>query len=134
FAFQPDWPALENFDIDLDFINDGLWMKAKEVKLGGVTGHNVTATIPDYMAEKLLIDADIQGPGKEVGPYFKRTALNDSLGTTLDELQLDGDVSARLHLDIPLDGEMTTASGDVNLNNNTLFIKPLNSTLNNLTG
>jgi uncharacterized protein YhdP len=28
--------------------------------------------IPDYAQEKLLIDADINGPGKEVGPYFKR--------------------------------------------------------------
>ena len=41
------------------------------------------------------------------------------------QLQLDGDVNARLHLDIPLDGEMTTAKGDVRLQNNSLFIKPL---------
>jgi uncharacterized protein (TIGR02099 family) len=43
-------------------------------------------------------------------------------------------VNARLHLDIPLDGEMTTAKGDVRLNNNNLFIKPLDSTINNLSG
>jgi uncharacterized protein YhdP len=47
---------------------------------------------------------------------------------------LDGDVSARLHLDIPLDGEMTTAKGDVVLNHNNLFIKPLNSTVKDLRG
>lgn len=49
-------------------------------------------------------------------------------------MQLDGDVNARLHLDIPLDGEMTTAKGDVRLNNNSLYIKPLDSTLKNLSG
>ncbi|MGP3590984.1 AsmA2 domain-containing protein YhdP [Vagococcus sp. WN89Y] len=134
FAFQPDWPALENLDIDLDFINDGLWMKSDKATLGGVTASNLTAIIPDYLKEKLLIDADINGPGKAVGPYFKQTPLHDSLGSTLDELQVDGDVSARLHLDIPLDGEMTVAKGDVQLNNNSLFIKPLNSTLHNLSG
>lgn len=48
--------------------------------------------------------------------------------------QLDGDVSARLHLDIPLDGEITTAKGDVVLNHNNLFIKPLNSTVKDLRG
>ncbi len=48
---------------------------------------------------------------------------------TLQQLQLDGDVNARLHLDIPLDGELTTAKGDVRLNNNSLYIKPLDSTL-----
>ncbi|WP_437889776.1 AsmA2 domain-containing protein YhdP [Phytobacter sp. V91] len=134
FAFQPDWPALKNFDIELDFINDGLWMKTDDVALGGVKASNLTAIIPDYLKEKLLIDADINGPGKAVGPYFKETPLKDTLSTALDELQLDGDVSARLHLDIPLDGNMTTAKGDVMLNHNDLFIKPINSTVKDLRG
>lgn len=134
FAFQPDWPALKNLDIELNFLNDGLWMKTDSVALGGVTASNLTAVIPDYSKEKLLIDADINGPGKAVGPYFEDTPLDDSLAAALKELQIDGDVNARLHLDIPLDGEMTTAEGDVVLNNNSLFIKPLNSTLKNLSG
>ncbi|ELP4047147.1 AsmA2 domain-containing protein YhdP [Escherichia coli] len=134
FAFQPDWPALANLDIELDFINDGLWMKTDGVNLGGVRASNLTAVIPDYSKEKLLIDADIKGPGKAVGPYFDETPLKDSLGATLQELQLDGDVNARLHLDIPLNGELVTAKGEVTLRNNSLFIKPLDSTLKNLSG
>lgn len=134
FAFQPDWPALTDLDIHLDFLNDGLWMKADKVALGGVTATNLNAMIPDYAKEKLLIDADINGPGKAVGPYFNETPLKDSLGATLEELQLDGNVSARLQLNIPLDGELVHATGDVALNNNSLFIKPLDSTLHNLSG
>ncbi|EFC0649412.1 AsmA2 domain-containing protein [Escherichia coli] len=134
FAFQPDWPALTNLDIELDFINDGLWMKTDGVNLGGVHASNLTAVIPDYSKEKLLIDADIKGSGKAVGPYFDETPLKDSLGATLQELQLDGDVNARLHLDIPLNGELVTAKGEVALRNNSLFIKPLDSTLKNLSG
>ncbi|WP_052933269.1 AsmA2 domain-containing protein YhdP [Escherichia coli] len=134
FAFQPDWPALTNLDIELDFINDGLWMKTDGVNLGGVRASNLTAVIPDYSKEKLLIDADIKGPGKAVGPYFDETPLKDSLGAPLQELQLDGDVNARLHLDIPLNGELVTAKGEVTLRNNSLFIKPLDSTLKNLSG
>ena len=134
FAFQPDWPALTNLDIELDFINDGLWMKTDGVNLGGVRASNLTAVIPDYSKEKLLIDPDIKGPGKAVGPYFDETPLKDSLGATLQELQLDGDVNARLHLDIPLNGELVTAKGEVTLRNNSLFIKPLDSTLKNLSG
>ncbi|HAJ9074092.1 TPA: AsmA2 domain-containing protein [Escherichia coli] len=134
FAFQPDWPALTNLDIELDFINDGLWMKTDGVNLGGVRASNLTAVIPDYSKEKLLIDADIKGPGKAVGPYFDETPLKDSLGATLQELQLDGDVNARLHLDIPLNGELVTAKGEVTLRNNSLFIKPLDSTLKKLSG
>ncbi|EIC1089434.1 AsmA2 domain-containing protein YhdP [Escherichia coli] len=134
FAFQPDWPALTNLGIELDFINDGLWMKTDGVNLGGVRASNLTAVIPDYSKEKLLIDADIKGPGKAVGPYFDETPLKDSLGATLQELQLDGDVNARLHLDIPLNGELVTAKGEVTLRNTSLFIKPLDSTLKNLSG
>jgi uncharacterized protein (TIGR02099 family) len=134
FAFQPDWPALKNLDIELNFINDGLWMKSDSVALGGVTASNLTANIPDYSKEKLLIDADINGPGGAVGPYFEDTPLKESLAATLEQLQLDGDVNARLHLDIPLDGELTTAKGDVRLNDNSLYIKPLESTLKNLSG
>ncbi|HGF3847605.1 TPA: AsmA2 domain-containing protein YhdP [Escherichia coli] len=134
FAFQPDWPVLTNLDIELDFINDGLWMKTGGVNLGGVRASNLTAVIPDYSKEMLLIDADIKGSGKAVGPYFDETPLKDSLGATLQELQLDGDVNARLHLDIPLNGELVTAKGEVALRNNSLFIKPLDSTLKNLSG
>lgn len=62
---------------------------------------------------------------KAVGSYFDETPLKDSLGATLQELQLDGDVNARLHLDIPLNGELVTAKGEVTLRNNSLFIKPI---------
>ena len=134
FAFQPDWPALTGLDINLNFVNNGLWMKADKAMLGNVTASNLDAVIPDYSHEKLFIDADVNGPGKEVGPYFKQTPLKDTLGSALDELQLDGNVSARLHLAIPLDGEMTTAKGDVRLKNNDLFIKPIDATLKNLNG
>lgn len=41
-------------------------------------------------------------------------------------------MNARLHLDIPLNGELVTAKGEVTLRNNSLFIKPLDSTLKNL--
>ncbi len=81
----------------------------------------------------MLIDADIQGR-QGVGPYFDDTPLKTSLGATLEQLQIDGDVNARLHLDIPLDGELVTAKGDVSLRDNSLFIKPLDTTLKNLNG
>lgn len=43
-------------------------------------------------------------------------------------------MNARLHLDIPLNGELVTAKGEVTLRNNSLFIKPLDNTLKNLSG
>lgn len=134
FQFDPEWPALSNFAIDLDFVNDGLWMQAPAVMLGKVNGSNVSAVIPEYEKEMLLIDAGVAGQGRDVGSYFKQTPLKDSIGETLDELQIDGNVSGRLHLAIPLDGEEVRASGDVTLQGNRLTIVPLSSQLHNVSG
>lgn len=134
YQFQPGWPDLQNLDINLDFVNDGLFMKADEAKLGEVNGRNISAVIPDYLKEKLIVDGDISGSGKEIGNYFNQSPLKPSLGAALDELQIGGDVSGRLHLDIPLDGQQVRATGDVNLKNNDLFIKPLSSTVRALNG
>jgi uncharacterized protein (TIGR02099 family) len=134
FQFQPDWPALNDLAIDLNFVNDGLWMKAPQTLLGKVTGSNISAIIPDYQKERLFIDADVSGDGQDVHDYFEQTPLDDSVGAALDELQVGGKVSGRLHLDIPLDGEQVTAKGEVALNNNTLLVNPLESQLKNVSG
>ncbi|EIC86706.1 AsmA2 domain-containing protein YhdP [Serratia sp. M24T3] len=134
FKFQPEWPALTNLDIDLDFLDNGLFMKAAHTQLGNAVGKNVVASIPDYEKEKLLIDADVSGEGKDVGEYFMQTPLKDSLGAALKEIQIGGNVSGRLHLDIPLNGKQVRATGGINLNNNSLFVAPLESKIKNLTG
>lgn len=134
FQFQPGWPALTDLAIDLDFANEGLWMHAPQTRLGKVDGKNVSAAIPDYLKERLLIDAEVAGAGSEVHDYFKQTPLHDSLGAALDELQIGGDVSGRLHLDIPLNGEQVRATGEVALNNNSLLVKPIGSELQKLNG
>ncbi len=134
YQFQPGWPALQNLDIDLDFVNDGLWMKAEQTKLGKVDARNVSAVIPDYLKEKLIIDGDLSGEGQDIADYFNQTPLKETLGAALQQLQIGGNVRGKLNLDIPLDGERVHASGNVVMNNNSLHIKPLNTTLENLTG
>lgn len=134
FQFQPEWPALTDLDIDLDFLNDGLFMKAAHTKLGNVDGNNVVANIPDYLKEKLFVDSDLRGSGKDIGDYFMNTPLHDTLGSALQELQISGEVNGRLHLDIPLDGELVRATGGVTLKDNSLLIKPLESTISHLSG
>lgn len=134
YAFQPGWPDINNLDIDLDFVNDGLWMKAKEAMLGKVSVKNISAIIPDYLKEKLIIDGDVSGEGRDIGDYFQHTPLKSSLGSALEQLQVKGNTRGQLNLDIPLDGKPVHASGNVVLNNNELFIKPLGSAVKQLSG
>lgn len=134
YQFQPGWPDLKNLDINLDFVNDGLFMKSEQTQLGQVDGKNISAVIPDYLKEQLIIDGDISGTGKDVGDYFNQTPLKPTLGAALEQLQVSGGVSGHLHLDIPLNGKPVRATGDVNMRNNSLLIKPLESTIRQLNG
>lgn len=134
YAFQPDWPALQNLDINLNFINDGLWMTAQKVALGKAQATRLTADIPDYRQEKLIINGDVSGSGKDIGDYFRQTPLAKSLGTALEEVQIKGSVGGHLNLDIPLDGQQVIATGNVAMKNNSLYIRPLKTTLTELRG
>lgn len=91
--------------------------------------------IHDYFDEMLYIDAGVSGTGKQIQQYFIQTPLKNSLGGTLDELQIDGTVTGKLNLAIPLSaGKDVVAKGQVNLNKNTIFVRPIDSTLHGLTG
>ncbi len=47
-------------------------MRSDSVDLGGVKASKLAAAIPDYSKEKLLIDADINGPEKPLGLILTR--------------------------------------------------------------
>ncbi|MDX7990325.1 AsmA2 domain-containing protein YhdP [Xenorhabdus littoralis] len=134
FQYQPDWPALFDLDIDLNFQNNGLRMQAAKAQLGEVNATQVSAVIPDYDKYKLFIDAELSGDGKGIHDYFNHSPMADSIGSALDSLQLDGRVDGKLHLDIPLEHGEVKASGEIALKDTDLFIKPLNSQMKHLSG
>ncbi|OTA19267.1 TIGR02099 family protein [Xenorhabdus beddingii] len=134
FQYQPDWPALFDLDIDLNFQNNGLQMQAAKVRLGKVDVTRVSAVIPDYGKQKLLIDAKLSGDGKNIHDYFNHSPLADSVGSALDNLQLDGRVDGKLHMDIPLAEGEVNVKGEVELKDTQLFITPLDSKMEHLSG
>ncbi|WP_338884218.1 AsmA2 domain-containing protein YhdP [Xenorhabdus sp. TH1] len=134
FQYQPDWPALFDLNIDLNFQNNGLWMLAQKAQLGKVGATHVSAVIPDYGKHKLFIDAALSGDGKSIHDYFNHSPMADTIGSALENLQLNGRVDGKLHMDIPLRHGKVVASGEVALKDTHLFIKPLNSEMAHLNG
>ncbi|WP_265504168.1 AsmA2 domain-containing protein YhdP [Providencia rustigianii] len=135
FEYDDQWPALLNLDLDLDFSRAGLAMHTDSVKLGDATATNLNAVIRDYSDGMLHIDSGVTGTGKQIQEYFTHTPLKHSIGDTLDELQIDGTVTGNLDLAIPLvAGKDVVAKGQVNLNKNNVFVRPIDSTLHGLTG
>ncbi|WMQ74821.1 MAG: hypothetical protein GPOALKHO_001839 [Sodalis sp.] len=68
--FDSDWTAQLN--IDLDFVNNGMFTHALQTALGETYGYNSVAGIPDYSEEKLLIDAGISDVDIAIRDYFPR--------------------------------------------------------------
>ncbi|EKT59610.1 AsmA2 domain-containing protein YhdP [Providencia burhodogranariea] len=135
FQYDEEWPVLSDLDIDLDFQRSGLAMHADRVKLGDAIATNLSANIPEYRNEMLFINSDIAGTGTQIQQYFTMTPMKHSIGDTLEELQIGGIVNGDLTLSIPLSsGKMVVAKGNVILDKNDLFIKPINSKLTALNG
>jgi uncharacterized protein (TIGR02099 family) len=134
FQYQPEWPALFDLDLDLNFQNSGLQMQAGKARLGKVSASQISATLADYGKKELFIDAQLAGSGKNIHEYFNHSPLEKTIGSTLDNLQLDGDVTGKLHLDIPLKKGAVDVRGEVALKDTELFIKPLDSKMEHLSG
>ncbi|KFC94746.1 AsmA2 domain-containing protein YhdP [Leminorella grimontii] len=134
FKFQPTWQPLSDMTINLNFINSGLWMHSPSAMLGKVKGTDIDAVIADFHKGQLDINAKVNGQGPDVRDYLKQSPLKDTVGSALDEIDVGGEVNGRLRLDIPLDGEQAHASGEIDLKDNRLHIKPIDSIMEKVSG
>lgn len=103
YRFQPDWPALTDADIELDFYNKRLTMAANRGQLGEVRIEHVDAQIPDLTdgEQGLDIQAQVVGDAEALLPVFEQSPL-DSVSETLRQLSPKGTVTGRFQLGIPL--------------------------------
>ncbi|MEI9750334.1 AsmA2 domain-containing protein YhdP [Moellerella wisconsensis] len=135
FEYDPHWPAIFNLDIDLNFQRQGLFMSAPTLKLDKAIATDVHADIADYADSMLKINADIAGTGQQIHDYFMLSPMKESIGETLDILQIDGNVAGSLALSIPLEPEkQVVAEGTVKLNHNDIYIKSIDSQLKQVSG
>lgn len=133
--FQPNWQPVTQLTANLDFVNDGLWIKADDARLADVVTPRILAAIPVYQDQKLYLTADIQGTGSEVYTYLNDSPLRNSVAAALEQVQISGEVSGNLRLTIPLNKEsMVEASGHIQLDKNDILIKPVNLMLEQASG
>ncbi|GGA83018.1 DUF3971 domain-containing protein [Neiella marina] len=104
FKFSPDWPALEPLDLDLQFENSDLNMFAHKALLYDVHVDDLVARIPGLKGDSVLtIDGNISGSSTSVREVLGDSMLANSLGETLELMDLKGPVWGPLSLQIPLD-------------------------------
>jgi uncharacterized protein (TIGR02099 family) len=124
--FDARWPTLTNLDVELLFENDALHMLARRGKLLDITLSSVQATIPELANNAvLLIDAQANASGQQVTELMLQSSIADSLGAALQQVVISEQLSADLHLNIPLSGQNVVASGTAKLVENGIYIPSL---------
>lgn len=135
FQFNPHWQPLTGLSLDLLFENNGLFMSGPAGRLGEVDASAITARIaPLAPAARLELNADIRGEGDAVTAYLQQSALADSLGRTLEQIQVSGPLAGRLALGIPLRGGEVDVAGEVDFAQNRVRIRPLDLPLTEVSG
>lgn len=135
FKFTPEWPALTELDIELLFENQGLSMSSQQGRLMDVDLISMSADIPKLANGAVLtIDAIAHAKGKSVTELILQSNLVETLGATLQQVQVSGDIQTELNLHIPLTGTDVVASGQINLANNQVLMPDLDLTLRQANG
>lgn len=133
--FQRDWPALEKANVNLLFENMGLTIKGTEGEISGVQLQEAVAVIPELREQSYVqIDAIGAGTGKQLTNLFQNSSLQNSVGSALDFLKVNGDLAADLSLHIPLVGENIKADARVQFADNRIEIPALDMTLDTVSG
>jgi uncharacterized protein (TIGR02099 family) len=112
--FQPDWPAAEHVDADVEFVADGFQLSGKGV-LAGVGIRHFTAGIEHFGKARLLVAAQGGGDASRLLGLLRRSPLHETYGETLDNLTARGLASVDFGLDLPLHAQQGRAkvSGNV---------------------
>jgi uncharacterized protein (TIGR02099 family) len=133
--FDPNWPALTQFNAQLVFENEGLSIVSQQGQLAEVTLANLSASIPSLSENAILtIQAKAMANGASVRDLINQSNLADSLGSVFKEVQFDGQLSTDLNLHIPLSDGEVVASGKVVLQNNPIYLGAVDLALENASG
>ena len=97
----------------------------------------MSAQIPSLgRNSQLTVEAVAQGDGQAAADYLLNSPLKENLQTTLDLLNIEGDIDTRFTLDVPLGNQSneTFVSGIVNFNDNDVRLPEDILTFSDVTG
>ncbi len=88
--FQPDWPAAERMDADVEFIANGLAVRGRRASLAGVGVGGFTAGIDHFGEAQLEIEAQGGGDAAQLLGLLRQSPLRTAHAETLANLEASG--------------------------------------------
>ncbi|MDO6678635.1 YhdP family protein [Shewanella sp. 4_MG-2023] len=124
FEFQPDWPKVDDLSLYALFENAAMDIMINKGKLLDVNAAGAHVYIP-FMGKDttLKIEAEIAATAAAAKTLIDNSPLQSSVGTTLDVVQISGDIISDLDLTIPMyEGGVADNKGLIHFNDNQVFI------------
>ncbi|MBF7073708.1 TIGR02099 family protein [Glaciecola sp. MH2013] len=137
FSFDKSWPSISALDLDLVFENLELTMTGSSALIDAVQITEVNAYIPILNSgADLIIEANAKGSASSFAEVLANSSLREGIGKTLsNDIIVDKTMSADLAIYVPLDNpRQTSASGVIELANNTIDIPALKLKLEDTNG
>jgi len=126
FKFVENWPAITNFVANLNFTNNSMMITGRGGKLTGLDMTGVSAGIADLAhGQILMVDAEIK-PTKAlyIEDLMNESPFKDSVGSVLEQIKINGEVSGEFHLNLPLNNnKQALASGIIRFDNNQVALQ-----------
>ncbi|PKG85270.1 TIGR02099 family protein [Colwellia sp. 75C3] len=126
FKFVENWPAITDFVANLNFTNNSMLITGRGGKLTGLDVTGVRAGIADLAHGQILtVDAGIKPTqARYIGDLMNQSPFKDSVGSVLEQLKINGEVSGDFHLNLPLNNnEQALASGTIKFDNNQVALQ-----------
>ena len=136
--YVPGWPQIDNISADVVFRNSSMQLSASTGSIFRSSLSDVVVNIPDFREKPLplQIQGKVQGSTEDKLWYLQSSpALNARFGKYLQDITAQGDSAMDLQIDLQLGPEVqASVTADLQLDNNTLALKPVGQVLDNLNG
>lgn len=115
FQFQPDWPSINNLDVDLVFDRQRMDIFSDTGQLVNLSlKDGVTVSIDDLrISDWLDVKINNEVDAKILQPFFAKTPLSKSVGEVLKIVDAKGHVSGFTHLKVNLSKPEVITKGRV---------------------
>ncbi|MCE9679800.1 TIGR02099 family protein [Shewanella sp. AS1] len=124
YQFQPDWPEVTNLSLNALFENASMDIWVDKGKLLNVAADGAYVGIPLMSLEsELRVKADLHTSGEDAKQVLLASPLRESVGATLEVVQVQGKVEGKLDLTIPLyEGGKEDIRGKVHFKDTPVYI------------
>ncbi|HET6655787.1 MAG TPA: YhdP family protein [Gammaproteobacteria bacterium] len=133
--FDPEWPAVEGLDAEIEFKNEGLLATVIGGNINGMSIAGTTAKIADLSEGHLAIEGDAVGDAAEALAFLRESPIAKKFGPYITETKANGKLDVDVQLSLPLsDVDQFQVRGEAHLKGVDVTLAGLSSGFDNLTG